>query len=229
MNQESANIDPLPPHRGRTWADVFVGTSYILAGGVFIIVCGIIAWYVYGTIPSWFFIAIIGSVLFIPFLVQRAKDGADLFMVSNEPFKLTEYRVGRKTGLKIEGKGIRMVSDSGIYRTFLTDLNVDDLTAKGSAFGGFTQIDQMRDLTTLQKVIDHLENTLKESRISSQEVGIEVEKQSIKIVDWALKAIYGAIIPTEITEAFGVESGDGSIEAPTESDYNDNLEGFIDE
>jgi hypothetical protein len=53
-----------------------------------------------------------------------------------------------------------------------------------------------------------LENNLKESRISAQTVGIEVEKKSIEIVDWALKTIYGSMIPTEVSEAFGVESDD---------------------
>ena len=32
-----------------------------------------------------------------------------------------------------------------------------------------------------------------------------MEKQSIKIVDWALKTIYGSIIPSEVSEAFGIE------------------------
>tara|TARA_B110000444_G_scaffold251959_1_gene280575 strand:+ start:3487 stop:4173 length:687 start_codon:yes stop_codon:yes gene_type:complete len=228
MSDINENIDVLPPSRGRTWADVFVGTSYIAAGAIFLVICGLIAWYVYGTIPTWFFIAIIGSALFIPFLVQRAKDGADLYVVSNEPFKLTEYRIGKKTGLDIDGKGIQMVSNSGVYRTFLTGLDIDTLKGKGSAFGGFTQIDQMRDLTTLQKVIDSLESTLKENRISSQEVGIEVEKQSIKIVDWALKAIYGAIIPNEITDAFGIDSDEETIEPPIEQSESA-LEGFGDE
>ena len=228
MTEKNENIDVLPPSRGRTWADVFVGTSYLLAGAIFIIACGFVAWMIYGTIPSWFFIAIIGSGLFIPFLMQRAKDGAELYLVSNEPFKLTEFRIGKKTGLEIEGKGIQMVSNSGVYRTFLTDLDVDKMKGKGSAFGGLTQIDQMRDLTTLNKVIITLENTLKESRISSQEVGIEVEKQSIKIVDWALKAIYGAIIPNEVTEAFGINSEDEHTKPPEKS-IDNALEGFIDE
>ena len=32
-----------------------------------------------------------------------------------------------------------------------------------------------------------------------------MEKQSIEIVDWALRTIYGSIIPSEISEAFGIE------------------------
>lgn len=205
MSEENEEIGQNTPHRGRTWADVFVGTSYLAAGVLFLAIAGGLAWWIFGSIPSWFFISILGSLLFIPFLMERAKDGSDLFIVCDEPFRLTEYRVGRRTGLDIEGKGIQFISKSGVYRTYLNSLDVETMTAKGSPFAGFTQLDQMRDLTTLQRVITTLEETLKENRISSQEVGIEVEKQSIQIVDWALKTIYGAIVPTEVSEAFGVK------------------------
>ena len=205
MTEENEENGQNTPNRGRTWADVFVGTSYLAAGVVFLAIAGGLAWWIFGSIPSWFFISILGSLLFIPFLMERAKDGSDLFIVCDEPFRLTEYRVGRRTGLDIEGKGIQFISKSGVYRTYLNSLDVETMTAKGSPFAGFTQLDQMRDLTTLQRVITTLEETLKENRISSQEVGIEVEKQSIQIVDWALKTIYGAIVPTEVSEAFGVE------------------------
>lgn len=205
MSEENEDIGQNTPNRGRTWADVFVGTSYLAAGVVFLAIAGGLAWWIFGSIPSWFFISILGSLLFIPFLMERAKDGSDLFIVCDEPFRLTEYRVGRRTGLDIEGKGIQFISKSGVYRTYLNSLDVETMTAKGSPFAGFTQLDQMRDLTTLQRVITTLEETLKENRISSQEVGIEVEKQSIQIVDWALKTIYGAIVPTEVSEAFGVK------------------------
>jgi uncharacterized alkaline shock family protein YloU len=63
----------------------------------------------------------------------------------------------------------------------------------------------VRDLNTLENLAKLLEDTLRESRMSAQTVGIEVEKQSKVIVDWALKTIYGSIIPTEISEIFGVE------------------------
>ena len=136
--------------------------------------------------------------------MERAKDGSELFIVSDDPFKLTEDRVGRRVGLEIQGNGVLFQSNSGIYRTFLTKLDVDSRIAKGTPFGDLTQIDQVRDMNTLKRAIDSLEENLRESRISSQEVGIAVEKQSIEIVDWALKTIYGAIIPTEISEAFGI-------------------------
>lgn len=212
-------------HRGRTWADVFVGTSYLMAGLIFLIIAGALAYWIFGSIPNWFFIAIGGSVLFIPFLMDRAKDGSELFIVCDEPFKLTEYRVGRRTGLDIEGKGIQFISNSGVYRTYVNSLDVETMTAIGSPFAEFTQLDQMRDLTTLERVIKTLEATLKENRISSQEVGIEVEKQSIQIVDWALRTIYGAIIPSEVSEAFGVEAKNETIDVdeilePPQEDFD---------
>ena len=197
-----------PPviHRGRTWADVFVGATYITGGILFLVILGLVIYFFLGTLPNWFFISILLSTIFIPFLNDRAKDGADLFLVSDGPFRLTEYRVGRKVGLEIEGIGSDFRSKSGITRTILTDLDIDERKAVGSPFGEMTQIDQVRDLTTLTKLSTMLHETLKESRISAQTVGIEVEKQSIEIVDWALKTIYGAIIPTEISESFGLES-----------------------
>jgi hypothetical protein len=79
----------------RTWADVFVSTTYITGGLIFLTILGIGAYFVFGKIPGWFWISIFGSFLFIPFLQERAKDGAELFLIANEPFKLTEYRIGK--------------------------------------------------------------------------------------------------------------------------------------
>lgn len=194
-----------PPLRGRSWADVFVGTTYILGGALFLLISGFAVYWIFGRIPNWFFISILGSFMFIPFLFERAKDGSELFIVSHQPFKLTEYRIGRRTGLNIEGNAIQMTSKTGITRTFLKSLDDEKLEGEGSPFAQYNQIEQIRDLTTLQRLIDELESTLKTTRLTTQEVGVEVERQSIKIVDWALKTIYGAIVPTEISEAFGIK------------------------
>lgn len=205
MSEEIENIGQNTPSYGRTWADVFVNASYIVGGMVFLVSLGAACYFILGEVPTWFFIAILSSLIFIPFLSERAKDGAELFLVADEPFKLTEYRIGRRVGLEIEGNGVQFQSKSGVYRTVLTSLDVESKKGKGSAFAEATQLDQIRDMNTLNRVIKGLEEHLKESRVSSQEVGIAVERQSIEIVDWALKTIYGAIIPTEISEAFGIE------------------------
>ena len=90
MNEENQNIGQNTPPRGRTWADVFVNGSYILGAGLFLVGMGAAAYFILGEVPTWFFIALASSVIFIPFLHERAKDGTDLILVTDEPFKLTE-------------------------------------------------------------------------------------------------------------------------------------------
>jgi hypothetical protein len=221
MTEEIEISDKTPPMKGRTWADVFVNGSLIVGGLLFLVALCVGAYFILGEIPTWFFIAIGSSLIFIPFLQERAKDQADLFVVCDEPFRLTEYRVGRRVGLDIEGQGVQFSSRSGVYRTVLTFLDPNTKMAKGSMFGEMSQLDQVRDMTTLQRTIQGLEDHLKESRISSQEVGVAVERQSIQIVDWALKTIYGAIIPTEISQAFGIEESNEEIHV---EDILDDLE-----
>jgi hypothetical protein len=202
----------------RTWADVFVSTTYMTAGLIFLIVLAVGSYFILGKIPGWFWISIFGSFLFIPFLQERAKDGADLFLITDEPFKLTEYRIGKNVGLEIEGIGTRFQSETGVSRIILNSLDKETMKAEGSAFGSLTPIDQVRDLQTLDKLTKMLESTLKESRISAQTVGVEVEKQSIEIVDWALKTIYGSIIPNEISESFGIQEEEKSLDVELETD-----------
>lgn len=200
------------PIVGRTIWDLAVASSYVMGGALFVIILGIILYLYLDEIPQWFFISVAGSFAFIPFLIDRAKEDADLFMITKDPLNMSEYRIGKKYGLKIQGNGVLFSSDSGTYRTVLTDFDEESRTAKGSTFGSYTQIDQVRDLTTLHQLSQLLEETLRETRISKQTVGIEVEKQSKIIVDWALKTIYGSIIPTEISEIFGVSAEDEKFE-----------------
>jgi hypothetical protein len=205
---ENENIGQKSPIVGRTVWDIAVASSYIMGGALFVLGLALFLYFYLDTVPAWFFIAIFGSLAFIPFLVDRAKEDADLFLVSSDALNLTEYRVGRKYGLDIQGNGVRFTSNSGTYRTLLTDFNEETRQGRGSSFGGYTQIDQVRDMNTLQNLSNLLEETLRETRVTHQTVGVEVEKQSKVIVDWALKTIYGSIIPTEISEIFGVEVED---------------------
>jgi len=210
--QELPKKGQTSPIVGRTIWDLAVASSYIMGGALFVIGLGIVLYLYLDEIPQWFFISVAGSFAFIPFLIDRAKEDADLFMITKDPLNMSEYRIGKKYGLKIQGNGVLFSSDSGTYRTVLTEFDEESRTAKGSTFGSYTQIDQVRDLTTLEQLSQLLEETLRETRISKQTVGIEVEKQSKVIVDWALKTIYGSIIPTEISEIFGVSSEDEKFE-----------------
>jgi hypothetical protein len=50
------HLDVNHKYRGRTWADVFVGSTYILGGFVFLIALGIGAYFLLGELPTWFFV-----------------------------------------------------------------------------------------------------------------------------------------------------------------------------
>ena len=222
-DQENQNSNDKGGSKGRTWADVFVGATYITGGGLFLLAMAVGIYFLVGEVPVWFFIAMLTSLIFVPFMIERAKDDASLILVTDGPHRLTEYRVGNRVGLDIEGNSVLFQSNSGVLRQVLSSIDVENKTAVGSEFANATQIDQVRDLTTLQKMVEMLQATLKESRISAQTVGVEVEKQSIEIVDWALKTIYGAIIPTEVSEAFGVE------ESSIELELDDSIEDMVDD
>jgi hypothetical protein len=201
---------------GRTVPDLLIQSTYFIVGISLLIAFCVFAYLILGKIPTWFFIAVGMSFIFIPFLNDRARQNSNLYVVLDEPFKLTEYRIGRKYGLKLQGRGVRFQSNSGTNRILLSKINENEKTAQGFEFAEMSQLDQVRDMNTLQNAIQTLEETLREQRISMQTVGVEVEKKSIEIVDWALKTIYGSIIPTEISESFGVEVGSPNIKIEDE-------------
>lgn len=200
---------------GRTWADVFAQTSYLFAGFFFLVIAAIIIYFVFDRMPQWFFWSVAGSLIFIPFLIERAKEKSNLFVILDEPMKMSEYRVGKKYNFKLEGNPVRLTSKTGIVRSLLMDFDNEKRLAKALPFAELTPLDQMRELKTNLRLSTMFEEHLRETRISSQEVGIAVEKQSIEIVDWALKTIYGAIIPTEISEAFGIKDEKATLEVLT--------------
>ncbi len=211
------------PKIGRTWADVVVGSSYIMGGLLFIGLVVFVSWYFVGEVPQWIVIAIIGSLAFIPFLIERAKDDARLFVVLDGPMRLTEWRIGKRVNLEIDGNPISFKSSSGVERSILIDFDEDQQTGKGSDLANFTQFDQIRDLNTVHRMSETLQETLKEDRVTMMHVGIEVERRSREIVDWALRVIYEGSVPTEISAALGLE------EVPEpEVSYQDDPESMLD-
>lgn len=207
---EDENVAPEPTRQrsqvGRTWADVLVGSSYVFGGLLFIGAILLFAWWFYGRIPQWILLSIAASLGFIPFLMERAKDGSRLMVVLDGPMKLTEYRVGHRVGLDIEGSPVNFTSKSGVMRSLLLSFDPEMRTAKGSMLAESSQLDQVRDLTTVQRMAQSLEDVLSEDRLTMMHVGIEVEKKNREIVDWALRLIMEGSIPTEITEALGIDA-----------------------
>lgn len=191
-----------PKQYGRTWADVFAQTSYLIAGLIFLSIVGVVIWFVFDRLPQWFFLSILGSLVFIPFLIERAKEKADLVCVMDQPMKLTEYRIGRKYDYQLYGNPVHLSSNSGVIRMMLMNFNKEQRVAQALPFSELTPLDQMRDLNTNLTLSKMFEENLRENRLSKQMVGIEVEKQSSKIVDWALNVLYGSIIPTELENIY---------------------------
>ena len=209
---------------GRTWADL---VFYALIGGVGAAMLAMLAWIVYqafGYLPVWVPAAMAGSVLWVPWMIERAKDDERLFVVVDGPMRMTEYRIGKRVPLEIEGRGITFKSRSGADRLVLTDLDLETMKARGSALEGMTQFDQVRDLSTVDRIARALEGVLEEDRLTMQHVGIEVEKKNREIVDWALRLIYQGTVPTEITEALGIDEVD-----EPDLELHDDLEAVLDD
>lgn len=194
--------DEAPKKYGRTWADVFAQTSYLIAGLIFLSIVAFIVWMVFDRLPQWFFLSVLGSLIFIPFLMDRAKEKADLVCVMDEPMKLTEYRIGRKYNFDLYGNPVHLSSRSGVIRMMLLDFNKETREAYALPFAELTPLDQMRELQTNLTLSKMFEESLREVRMSKQMVGVEVERQSSKIVDWALNVLYGSIIPTELEDIY---------------------------
>ena len=87
----------------------------------------------------------------------------------------------------------------------------------------FTPLDQMRELKTNINLAEMFEEHLRESRMSKQMIGIEVEKKSTDIVDWALNVLYGSIIPTELEDIYETLHSEetGETESPFEEIIGD--------
>lgn len=193
---------------GRTWVDLWVGSGYVILVILFIVGLFIGAYYIFGEIPQWIFISIGTSLAFIPFLFDRAKEDSKLYLVCDEPLKLTEYRIGSKVNMDLKGVPARMTSSTGVQRLILKNLDQESMIGIGSPLGEYSQFEQIRTMSTLQNLTNKLEEVLKEDRLTSMQTGIEVEKQSKKVVDWALRVVYGSAIPHELSEALGIDLND---------------------
>lgn len=209
---------------GRSWADLFF---YALVGAFGLGFLAVIGWGVFkafGYVPVWVPVAALSSIIFVPWMMERAKDDARLFVVVDGPMRMTEYRIGKRVPISIEGLGITFKSKSGVDRVVLTDFDSETLQGRGSHLEGMTQFDAVRELSVVERLSSALEETLREDRLTMQHVGIEVEKKSREVVDWALRLIYEGTVPTEITDALGIsELEDADMSLST--DLGDVLDG----
>ena len=203
---------------GRTWVDLVFSSGYGLIILGIVVLTVYLGWRVLGSVPEWLIISLLTSLAFIPFLFERAKEDSKLFIVVDEPMRLSEYRIGSKVDLDIQGIGVQMLSKTGVRRTVLKSFNIDTLEAVGSPLGEYSQFEQIRNLSTLQNLTNKLEEVLKEDRLTSMQIGVEVENQNKRVVDWALRFAYGSIIPEELSEALNIQ---------TDKNYNQTVEDLL--
>ncbi len=208
------------PRIGRTWADVFSNSALLVAVLAFLLMAGWFGWFNgLATIPLWVFVSIGSTIMFVPFLVQRAKDDAHLVVVVDGPMKMTEFRVGKRYRWAIEGTPITFTSTSGTKRLIITDFNRETGEGKGSALAEMTQFDLVRDIGVFTRLSASFSDHLASERITEQTVAIEVERRVSEIAQRYLGILYGSMEPVEIESALGVKPEGGP--APVEMDFDE--------
>ena len=190
---------------GRTWADLVHNALYPVA---FIAIVILVLWmdaFAWITqVPVWILGSVGSSILFIPFLWNRAKDEARLVVAVHGGGKLTEYRVGKRYRWNIEGEPLIFTSKSGTQRLIVSDFDPFTGKAVGTQLAGLTQVDQAINLTTFDKLSKEFATHLRSERITKESIGIEVEKQVSSLSDRWLNILYGSLQPTEVEDALNL-------------------------
>ena len=208
---------------GRTWAD-FWTTS----GGLLLLLALLILAVYFGheylaLVPRWVWVSVLLTpLLFTPWLIQRARDSFEMVVVSDGPSRLTEYRIGKRVHIDIEGAGVVLTSRTGARRVLLTEFDPQSRVGKGTALAEFTMFEMARDLSTLHRLSEAFSEHLRSERVTSEVVGIEVEKRVSKLSTRWLNILYGSLDPTEIEDALGLESDIDA--APTEMSLEEVVE-----
>jgi hypothetical protein len=209
-----------PQKHGRTFADLFVT---IILPILLIVGIGVILYFgsdkmvaYIKMVPVWIWTSLLLSVIWYPFLVQRAKEDAKLFLVTDGPQRLTEYRVGRRVPLDLDGMGVPLMSKSGTMRTLLTELDPISLKGRGSELAEFTQFEMARDLGTLHRLSMAFSEHLRSERITKETMAVEVEKQ-VKILSerWVGIAM-STLEPEELETALSITRDDSAIDSTVE-------------
>lgn len=200
---------------GRTWPDLISSWAFWLIVGIIILVF----WYLDANefvfqLPIWVIVAVGMSFVFTPFLYARALEDSKLVLVADGAQQLTEYRIGSKYGVYIEGAAVQFNSTSGAHRMLLTSFDPSTGQGKGTAFEGHTVFDMARDLGILRSLSDAYAKHLREERLVKQMVGIRVEEQVGLYSDQWLRMLYGSLSVDEIEDILGrsVESDGVNIE-----------------
>ena len=158
------------------------------------------------SVPVWVWVAIVLTpVVWVPFLMARAKDDTQLIVVADGPQRLTEYRVGKRVDLDIQGAGIPMTSRNGTNRTLLTAFDPNTRKGEGSALAEFTQFEMARDLHTLDRLSKAFSEHLREERITQELVAVEVERRVKELSQRWIGIAMATLEPDELESALDIQ------------------------
>jgi len=202
---------------GRTWVDFWTSTGGFILLIVLIGVAIYFGWEYIELIPMWVWPAIfLTPIVWTPFLMARARDHTQLFIVSDGPQKLTEYRVGKRVQLDIEGAVLPFYSDSGTIRSLLTEFDPFTRSGKGSALAEFNQFEMARDLSTLDRLSLAFSEHLRSERVTQELIAVEVEKRVKSLSERWIGIAMATLEPEELETALNLTQYEHEINSTVE-------------
>lgn len=197
---------------GRTWVDFWSGPGGIIILGICLGILIYFGWDYVGLIPMWIWTSIILTpIVWTPWLTSRARDDAHLLIVTDGPQQVSEYRVGKRVNLDIEGAAVPMTSRSGVKRLLLTDFNPQTREGKGSALAEFTQFEMARDLATLDRLSTAFSQHLRSERITQELIAVEVSRRVKELSERWVGIAMATLEPEELETALNLSKFDNEI------------------
>jgi hypothetical protein len=197
---------------GRTWVDFLTSTGGLI---LLVIIMGCLlyfGWDYVELIPMWVWPALfLTPIVWTPFLLSRARDDTQLLIVSDGPQMLTEYRVGKRVQLEIDGAVLPFSSRTGTVRNLLTDFDPYTRKGKGSALAEFNQFEMARDLSTLDRLSKAFSEHLRAERVTQELITVEVQKKVKALSERWLGIAMATLEPEELETALNLTEYENEI------------------
>ena len=197
---------------GRTWVDFLTSTGGLI---LLVIIMGCLlyfGWDYVELIPMWVWPALfLTPIVWTPFLMSRARDDTQLLIVSDGPQMLTEYRVGKRVQLDIEGAVLPFSSRTGTVRNLLTEFDPSTRKGKGSALAEFNQFEMARDLSTLDRLSKAFSEHLRAERVTQELITVEVQKKVKALSERWLGIAMATLEPEELETALNLTEYENEI------------------
>jgi hypothetical protein len=197
---------------GRTWVDFLTSTGGLI---LLVIIIGCLlyfGWDYVELIPMWVWPALfLTPIVWTPFLLSRARDDTQLLIVSDGPQMLTEYRVGKRVQLEIDGAVLPFSSRTGTVRNLLTEFDPFTRKGKGSALAEFNQFEMARDLSTLDRLSKAFSEHLRAERVTQELITVEVQKKVKALSERWLGIAMATLEPEELETALNLTEYENEI------------------